>query len=243
MKMKTYLQSIKSKFNRLMVFGCSHTLHGHFYDEPNSNLKAREFTAKGSWSDIVASEYGLSLDNHGRCASPNYWIYQRAIHELESITDQTLVIVQWSYESRAVVKEDNNPIHSNLNHELARPYYEKFYIEDQEISKMLGWTLVLSKLIPNFYFDFCDGSDHLRAHSPQAFASVAQQPGYLGLFDGPFYSHKICDQSTLYRCSHLNASGQQRLAQLYMTALSRKDQSLHIKGAKRLAVTHNAAKR
>ena len=262
MKMKTYLQSIKSKraiakhtaagsyelgleddqarFNKLMVFGCSHTLYGHIYDEPTSNLKTGHFTAEGSWNDIVANEYGLSLDNRGQCGSANYWIYQRVIQALESINDQTLVIVQWSYESRAVVKKDHCPIHPNLEHPLARSYYEKFYMEDQEISKMLGWTLILSKLIPNFYFDFCDGCDYINVHSPQAFASVEQLPGYLGLFGLPFHNY---NQSTRYACSHLNPSGQQNLAQMYMTALSRKDQFFNTKSAKRLAVTPNAAKR
>ena len=212
---------MKSKYDQLMVFGCSNTLNGHIHDEPTSDLTAGEFTVQGSWSDQVARTLGLKLDNYGLAGSANYWIYQRAIKALNTITDKTLVIVQWSYECRAVARDDHiKPIHINLQHKHSRSYYDNFYIEDQEISKMLGWTLILSNLIPNLYFDFCDGSDHLREHSPEAFRSVEQLPGYLGLFGRPFHCHSIFDKSNRYACSHLNTSGRAQLAKLYTLALN-----------------------
>ena len=212
---------MQSKYDKLMVFGCSNTLNGHIHDEPTSKVPTGKFVVDNSWSDQVARTLGLKLDNYGLAGCANYWIYQRAIKALNTITDRTLVIVQWSYESRAVASgNDTKPIHANLEHKHSRSYYDQFYIEDQEISKMLGYTLLLSKMIPNLYFDFCDGSDHLRAHSPEAFRSVEQLPGYLGLFGRPFHCHSIFDQSNRYACSHLNTSGRAQLAKLYTLALN-----------------------
>jgi hypothetical protein len=216
-------REISAEFDKMMVFGCSNILNGHIHDEPTSDLPAGKFIVEDSWNDQLARTLGLTLDNHGRAGSANYWIYQRVIQALDTITDKTLVIVQWSYESRAVARGDDiKPIHVNLDHKHSRSYYDNFYIEDQEISKMLGYTLLLSKMIPNLYFDFCNGSDHLREHSPEAFHSVAQLPGYLGLFGRPFHCHSIFDQSNRYECSHLNASGRAQLAKLYTFALSRR---------------------
>lgn len=41
-----------TKFNHLMVFGCSNTLYGHINDEPTSRLPRGEFQAAHSWSDM-----------------------------------------------------------------------------------------------------------------------------------------------------------------------------------------------
>src|SRR6056300_984986 len=130
-------REIFAEFDKLMVFGCSNTLTGHIHDEPTSDLPAGKFVVEDSWNDQLARTLGLSLDNRGLAGSANYWIYQRVIQALDTITDKTLVIVQWSYESRAVTSgNEHKPIHATLEHKHSRPYYDNFYIEDQEISKM-----------------------------------------------------------------------------------------------------------
>ena len=206
-----------TKFNHLMVFGCSNTLYGHINDEPTSRLPRGKFQAAHSWSDVLATTHRLRLDNHGAAGSPNYSIYQRVVQHLHNVTPRTLVIVQWSYSNRAVVMYNGLQQHilDNLLHKKARSYYNYFYIEDQEISKMLGWTMLLSEMVPNLYFDFCEGSTDLLARSPQAFKCVQQQPGYLGIFQRPFH---MLDQNR-YSCSHLNLRGHRGLAQLYSRKL------------------------
>jgi hypothetical protein len=208
---------MNQRFDHLMVFGCSNTLHGHINDEPTSELPKGKFQAEKSWSDWLAKTFSSRLDNYGAAGSANYQIYQKVIKNLYNITDRTLVIVQWSYSSRTIVNWNGRQqhIHTNRRHDKAHIYYDLFYIEDQEISKMLGWTMLLSQMVPNLYFDFCEGSDYLLAQSPQAFKCVQQQPGYLGIFRKPFQTLSV----NRYSCSHLNPKGHRELAKLYTRKL------------------------
>lgn len=200
------------KIKNLVVYACS---HGKFGTAANGIWRDQY-----SWPYLVARELDLQLYNKSVEGSHNYGIFSRCLSDYHSnlIDRESLVIIQWSHINRAWQKNGNTAM-PNLSSKQSRIFYKYLYNEHQEITKVLGYTLILEKLIENLLFDFSDGRQIFERYARDTVGVLDKIWGYMNC-NNECITHVPANQ--LFPCSHLNKLGHQNQADIYAKKIQQK---------------------
>ena len=193
----------------LRICACSHGRMGSTDEDPEL------WTDEHSFGWYMAKNLNLTFINRSQEGACNFHIFKNIYDDLPYITDEDLVLVQWSYVDRAHTHE-NYTIMPHRNTKTTKVYYKHFYDDLQEINKVLGFTSLLDSIVPNFYFNFANGSDLMEYYSPLTFKSLKNKKNYLNInskqITYKFHSHLI-DRF------HLTETGHEILAEKYVDKL------------------------
>lgn len=193
-------------FKNLRLYSCSHGLVGEV---------GKGFANAGSFGQIIANHYKLTFINNSVPGASNYYIFKKLYDDLDKITNEDLVFVQWSHTDRAWTHSEHT-VMPHQKFKIAKLYYKNFYTELQEANKVLGYNFMLNSLIKNFVFNFFDGESFFQTHSPNTFELIHKLPNYLNvnsvMINEELYPH-------LFQCSHLNEKGHNILSKKYIDKL------------------------
>jgi hypothetical protein len=195
----------------LRLYACSHGL----VEKPKTSNYG-VWISEDSFGWHMAQKLNLNFVNKSQAGASNYHIFEIIYNDLTSITDEDLVLVQWSYTDRAYYKKFET-IMPSTSGKISRVYYKYLYYELQEISKVFGFTTMLQSMISNFYFNFVDGSDFFNTHSSKTFAIINNTPNFLNINRKRLpmlYPNKLVDGV------HFNKNGHKLLSEKYVDTLS-----------------------
>lgn len=195
----------------LRVYACSHGKMGSTNDPHN------KWVDEGSFGWYLSKKLNLNLINHSAPGASNFNIFNSVYNDLNNISNEDMVLVQWSYVDRIWCPEYFTimPHHTTKKSKL---YYSSFYNDLQEINKVLGYTLILDNILPNFYFNFSDGSELFEAKSAATFEKIKNKLNYLKINKNRL-TYGFNDQF-LIDGFHLTLHGQEMLASRYLDKLS-----------------------
>jgi len=196
----------------LKVYACSHGKMSSF------SYFRNKWKDNNSFGWYMSKKLNLNFINKSDPGGSNFTIFKTIYNDLNQISSEDLVIVQWSYYSRAYLA--NKPGFTTKIHyddKNSKIYYKNFYDELQEINKVLGYTLLLDSLIPNFYFTFSTGSEDLEKFSEKTFRVIKDKKNYLNIFE-----KSISETFSNYLENdgfHLTEQGQELLSEKYIDKL------------------------
>jgi hypothetical protein len=196
-------------FKNLRIYACSHGKFG------STNQTPHEWFDENSFGWFMASSLKLNLINKSRPGASNYEIFQIIYDDLESITNDDLILVQWSHVCRAW--SHDGVIMPHTARKVAKIYYKNLYNEIQETNKVLGYTLLLENCIKNFYFNFADGSNYFEEISNNTFSMFNTKKNYLKVNDRHISN---CFYPNLEDGFHLNKQSLELLSKKYIDILS-----------------------
>lgn len=193
----------------LYLYSCSHGKTG--------NLKNHNWSDDNSWGQLLSSELGCNFINRSAPGVSNYYIFNEIYKDLDKISDNDIVIVQWTYITRTYQKDQN--ILPSTNNKISKIYYNNLYYDHQEANKVLGYTLLIDKLITNFFFNFADGSDYIDNISPNTFSIINTMNNYLKINSNliPYF----LEPQYIFECGHLNDKGHSIIKKLYNKKLKK----------------------
>jgi hypothetical protein len=198
----------------LKVYACS---HGKMSSNSSSYFRSK-WKDDSSFGWYMSKKLNLNFINKSKPGGSNFTIFNTIYKDLDQITSEDLVIVQWSYYSRVYLT--NNPEFTtkiHYNDKISKIYYKNFYDELQEINKVFGYTLLLDSLIPNFYFTFSTGIEDLEKFSKKTFQVLKNKKNYLNVFE-----KSISETFSDYLENdgfHLTEKGQELLSEKYVDTL------------------------
>ena len=195
------------KLKRLRIYSCSHGLLG----KTSNNLWQEENT----WGYHLANKYGLEYINKSKAGYSNFHIFRTVYNDLKELDSNDLVFVQWSHTNRAWALDQPSVLPLN-NDKLSKIYFKNLYNDLQEINKVIGYTLILDKLINNFVFNFFEGESYFKGYSSETWPLIAQMPNYLNVNDRAM--NHIVDKKK-FPCMHFDTDGHQEIADLYSKKL------------------------
>jgi hypothetical protein len=198
----------------LRIYACSHGKMGSTNDKSETWLDEKSF----GW--FMSNKLNLNFINKSQAGASNFHIFKNIYDDLDYITNQDLVLVQWTYVDRAYCCTEFDTIMPQRSGKIARVYYKNLYDDLQEINTVFGYNSLLELLIPNFYFNFSNGSNMLQYYSPKTFQVLSSKKNYLAInkdqLSNKFSSHLIDG-------FHLTEKGQELLSEKYI------DRLLHLK--------------
>ena len=197
-------------YKNLKFYGCSHGKMG------STSNRFHNWVDEKSLPWVLAKKLNLNLINNSDPGASNFKIFKNVYENIQDITVDDLVFVQWSYVDR-IWCPSWYTVMPGQKTKLSKVYYTSFYSDLQEINKVLGYTLLLDAILPNFYFNFCDGNKFLDNQSPKTFQSIKNKSNYLNInSEGLTFGFK----EYLIDGFHLNEKGQEILAQRYLDKLT-----------------------
>jgi len=197
------------EIKRLRVYSCSHGLLG----QSGKN----DWSTENTWGQHLAKRFDLDYINKSEAGHSNFHIFRNVYNDLSDIKDTDLVFVQWSHTNRAWAYNQRSVMPLN-NDKLSKTYFKTLYNELQEINKVIGYTMILDKMLNNFVFNFFEGDEFFKKHSPQTWPIIDSMPNYLNV-NSIMMSYMFSNDK--YPCMHLNETGQYNVYQLYEKELSK----------------------
>jgi hypothetical protein len=195
----------------LRVYACSHGKVGSI-----NAVTSNEWYDEGSFGWHLAKKLNLNFINNSQPGASNYHIFKRIYKDLPYITEEDLVLVQWSYIDRAYYKEFET-IMPHTPGKISRVYYKYLYQDTQEANKVFGYTTLVQSMIPNFYFNFCNGSDLMYNCSTFTFKKIKENPGFLNINRTQL---SMLFPNELIDGFHFNKKGHELLAERYFDIMS-----------------------
>jgi hypothetical protein len=195
----------------LLFYSCSHGKMGSIHDNPS------RWVDEGSVGWHLAKKLDLRLVNTSNPGASNFSIFENIVKNLPFFSKRDLVFVQWSYVNRIWCPEHYSIMPHYVN-KLSKTYYKHFYNDLQEINKVFGYTLLLDSVVPNFYFNFADGSNLLEHFSPTTFQHIKSKKNYLNINESQLTHGFLKEQLT--DGFHLTETGQEILANRYLDKMS-----------------------
>ena len=192
---------------RLRVYSCSHGLSG--------SLENNDFDPKGSWAEMLAHKFNLEYINKSHVGGSNFHIFRNVYNDLEEITADDLVFVQWSHTDRSWARDQPTVMPLNKN-KLSKTYFKYLHHDLQEINKVIGYTLILNNILDRFVFNFYEGSEYFKWSSIKTWPTISTLPNYLNI-NKRMLSHEI--DGGKYPCFHFNLHGHRAVYQMYKPML------------------------
>ena len=196
----------------LIVFACS---HGKFGKAHNGEF----WQDDKSWPFLLAERLNVNLINYSRPGASNFHIFNLIYEKLKNknITDKDIVLVHWSYVNR-IWQVEKETIMPHVTSRQAKLYYKFMYNDIQEINKVIGYSLLLSRKINNFYFDFTDGREFLEKQSPETFNVLESERGYLNANSKQV---NALERHQLFDCNHMKEEGHMITAEKFYQSLKK----------------------
>lgn len=205
--------------NRLFFYGCSFGLCRHPVDK---NI----FDNSQSICDFIAKDSKLVPINRSKPGADAYTLFQKFINDIRDnhIERDDQVIFQLPFISRAKIASNRYgkavmPIHSD---KIAKTYYKHFYLEEQNLSQIVGLMLIADKLCPcKFFFTFVDGAKRLNAVHHEYFKIARSLPQYLKVFDDSIVD--LFNKDNYYPCHHPLPEANKQISEWYKVQLYKKN--------------------
>ena len=192
---------------RLRVYSCSHGLVG--------SVGNNDFNPKGSWAEMLAHEFNLEYINKSHAGHSNFHIFNNVYNDLEEITADDLVLVQWSHTDRSWARNQPTVMPLNKN-KLSKTYFKYLYHDLQEINKVIGYTLILNNILDRFVFNFYEGSEYFKWSSIKTWPTISTLPNYLNI-NKRMLGHEIDGRK--HPRMHFDADGHRAVYQMYKPML------------------------
>ena len=197
------------EIDRLKVYSCSHGLLGQ--------VGHNNWSTENTWGQHLANRFDLDYVNKSKAGYSNFHIFRTVYNDFNDIKDTDLVFVQWSHTNRAWADNQSSVMPLN-NDKLSRTFFKHLYTELQEINKVIGYTMILDKMLNNFVFNFFEGDEFFKRHSSETWPIISSMPNYLNV-NSIMMSHMFFNDK--YPCMHLNETGQYNVYNLYEKELSK----------------------
>jgi len=197
------------EIKRLRVYSCSHGLLGQ--------TGHNNWSTENTWGYHLAKHFNLEYVNKSKAGYSNFHIFRTVYNDLPDIKNSDLVFVQWSHTNRSWALDQPSVMPHN-NDKLSKTFFKHLYIELQEVNKVIGYTMILDKILNSFVFNFFEGDAFFKHHSPKTWPIISSMPNYLNV-NSIMMSHMFSEDK--FPCMHLNETGHHNVYKLYEKELSK----------------------
>jgi hypothetical protein len=230
----------------LHFFGCSHGLYGTV---DGSHPDAHTWTTDKSVPMVLSKLLNTELNNQSWAGSCNYQIFRQALKVMDSIGEDDIVFMQWTYVRKiwtthgASLWISDSPIKNtpreveidwmnnmtvDLFDQMTNTYYHHFFDTEQELSQLISFNnMIKSRTKGKYYFSIIDSEELFKIITPEGKFlrdELLNDPA-LVLIDGKqtttdfLIEHPEC----IYDNVHASEEGCKRIAEGYFTHITGKE--------------------
>lgn len=204
----------------LHIYSCSLGMYGTI--EAGHGITPHAWVNEGSFGWNLANTLGYDINNRSQPGGCNFNIFQRCLDDTKSklIQPNDLVILQYTSIDRAwSTGWPILPHGSTVSSELHTMYYQHLHNETQSLAMMVGFNLILKKLVPcNTYFTVSNDFTLLKQIDNSMFEILKSDENFINFGNGVweyFNSLKNSDYFISKTDNHLSKNGHKFLADMY----------------------------
>jgi len=207
--------------HNLYLYACSFGKFGS-----SVGINAHNWVDENSFGDVLSKKINLKLINRSQPGGSNFHIFDKVMQDINSISENDLVIIQYSFINRAYCTDHKKTV---MPHHLEfEEYYQKFYSDRQSFAMLVSFNEYLKKKIKGrLIFSCVDNLHLLKTIDNTMYEDFTNDDRFVSTqTNSPIeYLYRLSDKTLLFPCTHPSMSGHIKLAELYYDFITKMERS------------------